>query len=123
MPKKVLIVDDEETNRDLFRQLLQTRNCETLEASNGKQALALLKQETFDLILLDLFMTDGDGLMVIREVRENVETRTIPIIVITAASNEEIHNRISEAGCDALIRKPVDINVLLETVDQFLGAE
>lgn len=123
MGKTVLIVDDEETNRDLFRQILQTRDCETVEASNGIQALALIEKGAPDLILLDLFMADGDGLTVIRGVRENEATRSIPIIVITAASNDEIHNRISEAGCDALIRKPVDINIFLSTVDQFLGTE
>lgn len=123
MGKKVLIVDDEETNRDLFQQILKTRNCETLEAENGTVALDLALKELPDLILLDLFMSGGDGLMVIRGVRENAQTRTIPIVVITAASNEEIHDRIQEAGCDALIRKPVDVNHLLKTVDQFLGLE
>ena len=121
MGKKILVVDDEETNRELFRQILKIRDYEVVEAKNGKQALLMVMQEQPDLILLDLFMPGGDGLSVIRGVRENLKLRSIPIVMVTAASNEDIHQRIQEAGCDALIRKPVDLHNVLEVVDKFLA--
>jgi CheY-like chemotaxis protein len=121
MGKKILVVDDEETNRELFRQILAIRDYEVIEAKNGKQALLMVMKEQPDLILLDLFMSGGDGLSVIRGVRENLKLRSIPIVVVTAASNEDIHERIQEAGCDALIRKPVDLYNVLEVVDKFLA--
>lgn len=120
MAKKVLIVDDEENNRELFRQILQTRKIETIEVENGKVALSVLESEHPDLILLDLFMADGDGLSVIQFVRGHADLHAIPIVVITAAANEEIHQRIQEAGCDLVMRKPIDMHELLKVVARFL---
>ena len=79
MPKKVLIVDDEETNRELFRQILEIKDVETIEVESGKKALKLLASEHPDLILLDLFMADGDGLMVLQSVRGNAATKTMKL--------------------------------------------
>ncbi|MGA1194988.1 MAG: response regulator [Candidatus Latescibacterota bacterium] len=121
MGKKILVVDYEASNRELFRQILSMKDYDVVEAENGKQALLLVEQDVPDLILLDLFMSGGDGLSVIRGVREDLKLRFIPIVVVTAAANEDIHQRIQEAGCDALIRKPVDLFNLLELVDKFLA--
>jgi len=120
MLKKVLIVDDEETNRELFRQILQTKNIETLEVKSGKEALVLLESERPDLILLDLYMADGDGLSVIQFVRSHSDIHKIPIVVITAAANEEIHQRIQEAGCDLVMSKPIDMHEFIQVVERFL---
>jgi two-component system cell cycle response regulator DivK len=113
-------VDDEEISRELFGYMLKTRNYNILEAGFGTEALSVLEKAQPDLILLDLFMDDGDGFMVTRAVRENPKIKAIPILVITAADSVDIHRKIQEAGCDGLILKPIDMERFLDTVDQFL---
>jgi CheY-like chemotaxis protein len=119
MAKTILIVDDEETNRELFQYMLVTRHYRTLEAASGTQALSILEEESPDLILLDLFMEGGDGLMVTQAVRNDPRIQDIPIVVVTAADSPDIHRKVQDAGCDSVILKPVDMNNFLDTIDQF----
>lgn len=120
MSKTILIVDDEITNRDLFGQILRTRNYHIEEAETGQGALTILKEKRVDLVLLDLFMPDGDGFVVTRAVRGDETLKQIPIVVITAAANEDIHEKMLAAGCNELIRKPIDMKRLLRTVAKYL---
>ncbi|MBT3605722.1 MAG: response regulator [Candidatus Latescibacteria bacterium] len=123
MSKTVLVVDDEVTNRELFRQVLTLQGYDVLEAASGKQAIAEVQSSKPDLILLDLFMPEGDGLSVLHAVRGHAETKETPVVVVTAALNEAIHEKTKEAGCDALLRKPVDMQALLETIGQFISKD
>lgn len=123
MSKTILVVDDEETNRELFRQVLTIQGYDVLEADSGEKAIAVVQASKPDLVLLDLFMPEGDGLTVLNAVRSNAETKEIPIVVITAAANEDIHQKTQKAGCNALLRKPVDMTQMLETVAQFISKD
>ncbi|MFT5367401.1 MAG: CheY-like chemotaxis protein [Candidatus Latescibacterota bacterium] len=123
MDKTVLIVDDEEINRELFCQILNTRGYDMLEADSGVQAIEVVQSKKPDLILLDLFMPNGDGMSVLQAVRGNPETKDIPIVVVTAAVNDDVLKKTQELGCNALVRKPVDMQLLLSTVDQLLTSD
>jgi CheY-like chemotaxis protein len=120
MSKVVLIVDDEETNRELFEYMLKTRNYATLQAGSGNKGLEIILRDRPDLVLLDLYMEDGDGLSVLRAVRSNPAIQSIPIIIITAADNPELKCELIDAGCNALILKPIDMRNFLDTIDELL---
>ena len=108
MPSKILIVDDEPLNVDYLEQELEDLGYETVSAANGQQALQRVKSDAPDLILLDVMMPVMDGLTVCRLLKEDEETRLIPIVIMTAL--DRIEDRIAgiKAGADDFLTKPVD---------------
>src|SRR5215467_6194822 len=128
---KILIVDDEPFNIDLLEQQLEEFGYVTVSASNGQEALDKVAAEAPDLILLDVMMPVMDGLTVCRILKENDETRLIPIVILTALGAVEDRIRGIEAGADDFLTKPVDERELLariqttlrlkHTVDRKLG--
>jgi len=128
---KILIVDDEPFNVDLLEQQLEEFGYATVSASNGQEALDKIAAEAPDLILLDVMMPVLDGLTVCRILKENDETRLIPIVIMTALGDVEDRIRGIEAGADDFLTKPVDERELLariqttlrlkHTVDRKLG--
>ncbi len=127
----ILIVDDEPFNVDLLEQQLEEFGYATVSASNGQEALDKVAAEAPDLILLDVMMPVMDGFTVCRILKENDETRLIPIVIMTALGNVEDRIRGIEAGADDFLTKPVDERELLariqttlrlkHTVDRKLG--
>ena len=119
-PKKILVVDDAEFNRDLIVQLL-VDDYQILEAVDGQDGLNKAAAERPDLILMDLGMPVMDGWEATRRIKANPDLKHIPIIAVTshAMVGDEIQAR--EAGCDDYIPKPVDENVLLKKVKKFIG--
>src|SRR5687768_10145484 len=110
---KILIVDDEPFNVDLLEQELKERGYDTVSASNGQEALAMVAAESPDLILLDVMMPIMDGFTVCRILKEQEETRLIPIVIMTAL--DAVEDRINgiEAGADDFLTKPVNDRELL----------
>jgi len=127
----ILIVDDEPFNVDLLEQQLEEFGYATVSASNGQEALDKVAVEAPDLILLDVMMPIMDGLTACRILKENDETRLIPIVIMTALGAMEDRIRGIEAGADDFLTKPVDERELLariqttlrlkHTVDRKLG--
>ena len=127
----ILIVDDEPFNVDLLEQQLEEFGYATVSASNGQEALDKVAAEAPDLILLDVMMPVMDGFTVCRILKENDETRLIPIVIMTALGAVEDRIRGIEAGADDFLTKPVDERELLariqttlrlkHTVDRKLG--
>jgi DNA-binding response OmpR family regulator len=127
----ILIVDDEPFNVDLLEQQLEEFGYATVSASNGQEALDKVAAAAPDLILLDVMMPVMDGFTVCRILKENDETRLIPIVIMTALGNVEDRIRGIEAGADDFLTKPVDERELLariqttlrlkHTVDRKLG--
>jgi CheY-like chemotaxis protein len=105
---KILIVDDEPFNVDLLEQQLEELGYETVSAANGREALDKVASEAPDLILLDVMMPVMDGFTVCRMLKENEETRLIPIVIMTALGAVEDRVRGIEAGADDFLTKPVD---------------
>jgi adenylate cyclase len=120
MRSKILIVDDEPLNVDYLEQELEYLGYETITATNGQQALQKVKNDPPHLILLDVMMPVMDGLTVCRLLKEEEETRLIPIVIMTAL--DRIEDRIAgiKAGADDFLTKPVDDRELLARIETTL---
>ena len=106
-PKRILIVDDVEVNRELQESIITALGYESEMAENGVEALAKLKLD-IDLVLLDVQMPGMDGFEVARRIRQDPEVEHIPIIMVTALTSREDRLRAVEAGANDFITKPID---------------
>ena len=118
--KRILVVDDEEMNRDLIEALLEDFGHEAELVEGGEEALAKLEMG-FDLVLLDVMMPGMDGFEVARRIRENPHGKDLPIIMVTALSDREDRVRAVEAGANDFIAKPVDKMELKVRMDSLLN--
>ena len=118
---KILLVEDNEMNRDMLSRRLQRKGYEVLMAEDGRQGVDLARNETPDIILLDMSLPVVDGWQAAREIRAQAETRRIPIIALTAHAMSGDREKALEAGCDDYDTKPVDLPRLLGKIDALLG--
>ena len=118
--KKVLIVDDEEHIRELIKFNLKKEGYDTEVAVNGPEALKIIRDNKFDLILLELMLPEIDGLEVCKEIRRNEETSDIPVMMITAKGEEFDKVLGLELGADDYITKPFSIRELMARVKALL---
>ena len=123
MPKTVLIVEDNELNMKLFRDLLEAHGYATLQTRNGIEALSLARTHRPDLILMDIQLPEVSGLDVTKWLKEDESLRSIPVIAVTAFAMKGDEERIREGGCEAYISKPITVSMFLSTVRQFIGDE
>ena len=114
----VLIVDDNDKNRKLAREVLRAAGLRTLEAATGDQAMTLAARHRPDMILLDLRLPDMDGTTVARGLRGGAETARIPVVAFTASPNAG-SDRLSAAGFDGYLQKPIDVRAFPEQVRSF----
>ncbi len=121
MSKTVLIVEDNELNMKLFRDLLEAHGYSTLQTRNGIEALALARDHRPDLILMDIQLPEVSGLDVTKWLKEDDELRQIPVIAVTAFAMKGDEERIREGGCEAYISKPITVSMFLDTIRQFIG--
>src|SRR5712692_3342530 len=112
----ILIVDDEPFNIDLLEQQLEEFGYATVSASNGQEALDKVAAEAPDLILLDVMMPIMDGLTACRILKENDETRLIPVVIMTALGQMEDRIKGIEAGADDFLTKPVHRDELMARI-------
>lgn len=120
MPKKILIVEDNELNMKLFRDLLEAHGYETLQTREGLQALKIAREERPDLILMDIQLPEVSGLDVTKWIKEDEELSSIPVIAVTAFAMKGDEERIREGGCEAYISKPITVVPFMETIKSFL---
>ncbi len=120
MPKTILIVEDFEDTRVMMRFLLESLGYQVIEAENGWKAVESVKKQVPDLILMDMALPYTDGLAATKIIRQFEETSETPIIAFTA-SGEYIYDQAIEAGCNALLLKPLDTDKLQAILDQYLG--
>jgi two-component system cell cycle response regulator DivK len=123
MSKRILIVEDNDLNLKLFRDLLTAHGYETIETREGVEAVALTRSERPDLILMDIQLPEISGLDVTRQLKAEEELRSIPIIAVTAFAMKDDEEKILSAGCQAYISKPISIVPFLNTVRKFLGEQ
>ena len=121
MPKRVLIVEDNELNMKLFNDLLEANGYATIQTKNGKEALDLTRRHRPDLILMDIQLPEVSGLDVIRWIKADADLAAIPIIAITAFAMKGDEEKIREGGCDAYLSKPISVVKFLETIRGYLS--
>ena len=121
LPKTVLIVEDNELNMKLFRDLLQIHGYATIEARTGPEALERLTDHRPDLILMDIQLPEVSGLEVTQKIKADPELADIPVIAVTAFAMKGDEERIREGGCEAYISKPISVSHCLDTIRRLLG--
>ena len=119
--KKILIVEDEESLLKLESILLTSKGYEVRGVANGKAALDAISEEAPDLVLLDIMLPEIDGFEVCRRIKENPETSTIPVIMLTAKKSREDMARGESVGADWYITKPFKSAMVIETIQRFLA--
>ena len=120
MPK-VLIVEDNEMNRDMISRRLMRRDYDVVLAVDGREGVAMARSERPDIILMDMSLPVIDGWEAAHQLKADAETRSIPIVALTAHAMPADRERALEAGCDAYETKPVELPRLLEVMQRLLG--
>jgi|SRR5580698_2945965 two-component system cell cycle response regulator DivK len=121
MIKRILVVEDQEDNRRILRDLLTSADYEVIEAENGEEALAAVAKKRPDLILMDIQLPILDGYEVTRRIKADPTLKHIPIIVVTSYALSGDEAKARTAGCDAYVAKPFSPRALLEKIRQFAG--
>ena len=121
MAKTVLIVEDNELNMKLFRDLLEAHGYQTTGTSNGYEALDLVRKMRPDLVLMDIQLPQVSGLQVTRWIKDDPELRAIPVVAVTAFAMKGDEERIRQGGCEAYLSKPISVATFLSTVKSYLG--
>src|ERR1700675_4786340 len=122
MSKRVLVVEDQEDNRQILRDLLASVGYEMTEANDGEAGVAAAKAQRPDLILMDIQLPLLDGYEATRRIKADPELRTIPIIVVTSYALSGDESKARAAGCDAYVAKPYSPRQLLAKIREFLPA-
>jgi two-component system cell cycle response regulator DivK len=120
MPK-VLLVEDNEMNRDMLSRRLIRRGFEVLLATDGEQGVATAQKELPDIILMDMSLPVLDGWEATRRIKSGDATRAIPVIALTAHAMAGDRDKAMEAGCDDYDTKPIELPRLLEKIERLIG--
>ncbi|WP_091770958.1 response regulator [Maricaulis salignorans] len=120
MPKKVLIVEDNELNMKLFNDLLEAHGYETLQTKDGFKAMEMAREHLPDLILMDIQLPEVSGLEVTKWLKDDETLCSIPIVAVTAFAMKGDEERIRQGGCEAYLSKPITVTTFIETVRHFL---
>lgn len=121
MSSKILIVEDNDKNRQLIVLLLKHYGYEISEAVNGEEGVRMAKEQKPDLILMDIQMPVMDGFAAIKLLKEDPDTRDITIIATTSFAMKGDREKIISTGADDYISKPIDTRALPELLKKYLG--
>lgn len=121
MQTKVLIIEDNDLNLDLARDVLEISGYEVLSATSGAEGLALARAARPDLILMDIQLPGRDGISLTQEIKADAAIHHIPVVALTAYAMLGDRERIMEAGCAGYIPKPIDTRKLAGMVARFLA--
>ena len=120
MTKRILVVEDQEDNRQILRDLLTSADYAMTEAENGEEALAAVAKQRPDLILMDIQLPIMDGYEATRRIKANPAWKDIPIIVVTSYALSGDEDKARDAGCDAYVTKPYSPRLLLAKIREFI---
>jgi two-component system cell cycle response regulator DivK len=119
--KTILIAEDNPTNRELLRELLEIRGYTVAEACDGREALAMVEQTPPDMVLLDIGMPLLDGYAVVRRLRENPRFTSLPVVAVTAYAMQGDREKIMNSGFDGYLSKPVNSGSLVQELGRLLA--
>ena len=114
---KILLVEDNELNRDMLTRRLERKEFIVLSAANGKEAIDRAQSENPDIIIMDLSLPVMDGWTAAERLKDNSTTKSIPIIALTAHAMKGDREKAMEAGCDDYDTKPIDFERLLDKIN------
>ena len=120
MSNRILVVEDQEDNRRIVRDLLTTTDYEVTEAENGEEALASVARQRPDLILMDIQLPVMDGYEATRRIKADPALRSIPVIAVTSYALSGDEEKARAAGCDGYVAKPFSPRQLLAKIREFL---
>lgn len=112
----VLIVEDNEKNMKLARDVLQAKGYSTVEAVTGEEGVKLAKERKPDLVLMDIQLPGISGIEAFKQIRTDAKTKAIPVIALTASVTPTDRTAITAAGFDAFLGKPINLKEFVETV-------
>ena len=118
----IMIVEDNERNLKLLRDVLGAYGYRTVEARSGEEAVTLARDEHPELVLMDIQLPGMDGVAALRELRSSASSASTPIVAVTAFVMKEDRDRFLAAGFDAYLEKPLDVRALRSCVESYLGA-
>jgi len=118
---QVLVVEDNEKNMKLFRDVLQASGFRLLEATTGERAMELAVEHQPNLVLMDIQLPDIHGVEALARLRADARTASIPVVALTAQAMHGDRERFLDAGFDAYISKPVDVVGFVKTVKEHCG--
>jgi two-component system, cell cycle response regulator DivK len=120
---KILLVEDNELNRDMLSRRLARKGYEVVIAEDGQQGVNMARSESPDLILMDMSLPVLDGWEATRKLKAAPETQAIPVIALTAHAMAGDRERAVEAGCNDFDTKPIELPRLLEKIEAILGGK
>lgn len=121
MPKRILVVEDDPDNRRIVAKVLSVEGYHVIEATDGIEALARARAEHPDLILMDLALPNVDGWEATRRLKSDPETRSIPVVALTAVAMRGDEEQARAAGCDDYLPKPARPAAIRAVVKKYAG--
>jgi two-component system, cell cycle response regulator DivK len=118
--KTILIVEDNEKNMKLVRDILRHTGYATIEAQTGGEGVRLAGERRPDLILMDIQLPDIDGIEALRRIREDAALDDVAVIAVSASVMPDDKQKIASSGFDAFVSKPINLKQFLQTVERFL---
>jgi len=118
----VLIVEDNDKNMKLARDVLQAKGYTTVEAVTGEEGVRLAKERTPDLVLMDIQLPGINGIEAFKQIRADPKTARIPVVALTASVTPTDRSQITAAGFDAFVGKPINLKEFLDTVKRLVEA-
>ncbi len=122
MPK-ILVVEDNEMNRDMLSRRLERRGYQVIVSVDGDTGISMARSETPDLVLMDMSLPELEGWEATRRLKAAPETQFIPVIALTAHAMSGDREKALDAGCDDYDTKPVDFPRLISKIESLLGVE
>jgi len=120
MSKRILVIEDQEDNRQIVRDLVTASGYELIEATTGEEGIEAAARESPDLILMDIQLPGIDGYEVTRRIKANPQLQKIPIIAVTSYALSGDDKKAFAAGCDGYVTKPYSPRVLLAKIREYL---
>ena len=118
--KTILIVEDNEKNMKLVRDILQHQGHATLEAVTGTDGVRIAKKAKPDLVLMDIQLPDIDGITALQEIRQNAALDAVPVLAVSASVMPDEQQKVVSSGFDAFVTKPINLKQFREIVQRFL---
>ena len=121
MSKTILVVEDNENNMMLVRDVLEMKGYSVLAATTGMEGVRLALEAKPDLILMDIQLPDIDGITAFKQIRASEASKQVPILAVSASAMQEEQIKIAASGFEAYITKPLNMKSFVETVEKFIG--